>query len=201
MIALLTGTIAHKSPDHVILDVNGVGYRVHIPFSTYYDLPDEGGKSTLHIHTNVKEDAIHLYGFRTPAEKSFFQLLIGISGVGPKLANVILSNLPVDDLRRALTTGDLVRLAAVPGIGKKTAERLILELRDKVLKMEPAVSPADASTPVPVLSADIVDDVASALINLGYKEAVVRKALADVPASPDDSVETLLKQALKLLMK
>lgn len=201
MIALLTGIIAHKAPDFIILDVNGVGYRVHIPFSTYYDLPDEGGKSTLHIHTNVKEDAIHLYGFRTPAEKIFFQILIGISGVGPKLANGILSNIAVDDLRRALMSGDLVRLAAVPGIGKKTAERLVLELREKVPKLDLGVTPAEQGDPPLSPAAGITDDVASALINLGYKEAVVRKALADVSASADDTVETLLKQVLKLLMK
>jgi len=201
LIALLTGIIAHKSPDFIILDVNGVGYRVHIPFSTYYDLPEEGIQSTLHIHTNVKEDAIHLYGFRTPAEKTFFQLLIGISGVGPKLANGILSNIPVDDLRRALMSGDLVRLAAVPGIGKKTAERLVLELREKALKSDPGTQSAGTEESPPLPVPGITDDVASALINLGYKEAIVRKALADVSATPDDTVETLLKQVLKLLMK
>ena len=201
MIALLTGAIAHKAPDFIILDVHGVGYRVHIPFSTYYDLPDEGGSATLHIYTSVKEDAIHLYGFRTPAEKTFFQLLIGISGVGPKLANGILSNIPVGDLRRALTSGDLVRLAAVPGIGKKTAERLVLELRDKVLKLEPLYAVAESGGRAESLSDGISDDVASALINLGYKEAFVRKALAELPVTPGDTVETVLKQALKLLMK
>ena len=201
MIALLTGTIAYKSPDFIILDVNGVGYRVQIPFSTYYDLPEEGGKSTLHIHTNVKEDAIHLYGFRTPAEKTFFQLLIGVAGVGPKLANGILSNSPVEELRRALMSGDLVRLAAVPGIGKKTAERLVLELREKVLKLDPGVPPAGAGEPSTLPPPGITDDVASALINLGYREMVVKKALAEVTATPDDTVETLLKQVLKLLMK
>ena len=201
MIALLTGVIAHKAPDFIILDVHGVGYRVHIPFSTYYDLPDEGGSATLHIYTSVKEDAINLYGFRTPAEKTFFQLLIGISGVGPKLANGILSNIPVGDLRRALTSGDLVRLAAVPGIGKKTAERLVLELRDKVLKLEPLSSVAEPEGRAETISDGISDDVASALINLGYKEAFVRKALAELPVTPGDTVETVLKQALKLLMK
>ena len=201
MIALLTGTIAYKSPDFIILDVNGVGYRVQIPFSTYYDLPEEGGKSTLHIHTNVKEDAIHLYGFRTPAEKTFFQLLIGVAGVGPKLANGILSNSPVEELRRALMSGDLVRLAAVPGIGKKTAERLVLELREKVLKLDPGVPPAGTGEPSTLPSPGITDDVASALINLGYREMVVKKALAEVTATPDDTVETLLKQVLKRLMK
>lgn len=201
MIALLSGTIAHKAPDFIILDVNGVGYRVHIPFSTYYDLPDEGGKSTLHIHTNVKEDAIHLYGFRTLAEKTFFQLLIGVSGVGPRLANGILSNSPVAELRRALMNGDLARLAAVPGIGKKTAERLVLELREKVLKLDPEVQPPGGGEPAAAPEAGVTDDVASALINLGYKEAVVKKALAEIAPAPEDTVETLLKQVLRLLMK
>ncbi len=200
MIALLTGNIAHKSPDFIILEVNGVGYRVHIPFSTYYDLPEEGGSCTLQIHTNVKEDAIHLYGFRTPAEKTFFQLLIGVSGIGPKLANGILSNSPVEELRRALMSGDLVRLAAVPGIGKKSAERLVLELRDKVLKLDPGgVATGTDATTLP--SPGITDDVASALINLGYKEITVKKALAELTTTPEDTVESFLKQALKLLMK
>ena len=201
MIALLSGVIAFKSPDHIILDVNGVGYRVHIPFSTYYDLPDEGGGCSLHIHTNVKEDAIHLYGFRTPAEKNVFQLLIGITGVGPKLAVGILSNITVADLQRALINGDLTRLAAVPGIGKKTAERLVLELREKVLSLETGAPPAEPGTPATVPSSGVTDDVTSALINLGYKEAVVKKALAEVAATPEDTVETLLKQVLRLLMK
>ena len=200
MIALLTGIIAHKSPDYIILDVGGVGYRVQIPFSTYYELPEEGNKSTLHIHTNVKEDAIHLYGFRTPAEKNFFQLLIGVAGVGPKLANSILSNSPVEELRRALMAGDLVRLAAVPGIGKKTAERLVLELREKVLKLDPGGDVSGVGAPA-AASAGVTDDVASALVNLGYKEAVVKKALAEIATTPQDTVETLLKQALKSLMK
>ena len=201
MIALLTGSIAHKAPDFIILDVSGVGYRVHIPFSTYYDLPDEGGGATLHIHTNVKEDAIHLYGFRTPAEKNFFQLLISVSGIGPKLANGILSNSPVEELRRALMNGDLVRLVTVPGIGKKTAERLVLELRDKVMKLEHGVPPAGPGEPSALPPTGITDDVASALVNLGYKEAVVRKALAELSATSEDTVETLLKKVLKLLMK
>ena len=128
MIALLTGHIAHKTPDHIILDVHGVGYRVHIPFSTYYELPEEGGTASLHIHTSVREDAILLYGFRTRLEKSFFQLLIAVSGVGPKLARDILSNIQPGPLAQALSQGDLGKLSSIPGIGKKTAERLVLEL-------------------------------------------------------------------------
>ena len=199
MIALLTGKIAHKSPEYIILDVNGVGYRVQIPFSTYYELPEGGAEISLNIYTHVKEDAISLYGFRTADEKLFFQLLISVSGIGPKLGKDILSNIQVTDLAAAITRGDLARLSAVPGIGKKTAERLVLELKDKVAKLEFAGSVAGGESLAP--AAGIEEDVASALINLGYKEAVVKKALAELRISPDDSMEQVLKQALKALMK
>jgi len=199
MIALLTGKIAHKSPEYIILDVNGVGYRVQIPFSTYYELPEGGDEISLNIYTHVKEDAISLYGFRTADEKLFFQLLISVSGIGPKLGKDILSNIQVTDLAAAITRGDLARLSAVPGIGKKTAERLVLELKDKVAKQEFAGKAAGGELLAP--AAGIEEDVASALINLGYKEAVVKKALAELRISPDDSMEQVLKQALKALMK
>lgn len=199
MIALLTGKIAHKSPEYIILDVNGVGYRVQIPFSTYYDLPEGGAEISLNIYTHVKEDAISLYGFRTADEKIFFQLLISVSGIGPKLGKDILSNIQVNELASAITRGDLARLSAVPGIGKKTAERLVLELKDKVAKLEFAAAASGDEQTMP--SAGIEEDVASALINLGYKEAVVKKALAELRISPEDSMEQVLKQALKALMK
>ena len=199
MIAMLTGKLTYKAPDYIILDVNGVGYRVQIPFSTYYDLPAEGADLSLQIHTNVKEDAIHLYGFRTVPEKQFFQLLITVSGVGPKLARDILSNIQPDALASALVRGDLVRLSTIPGIGKKTTERLVLELKEKVRKLDITLPVnEDART---VQASEMLDDVASALINLGYKEPLVRKTLSDI--NPDDSLpmETVLKQALKCLMK
>jgi len=199
MIALLTGKIAHKSPDFIILDVNGVGYRVQIPFSTYYALPAEGGAVSLQIHTCVKEDAINLYGFRTQKEKELFQLLIGVSGVGPKLANGILSNSEPSELADSLVRGDLARLSAIPGIGKKTAERLVLELKEKVKKLginQPQQEAAPAAA-----KKEIREDVLSALINLGYKEAVVQKALGDVRIAEDATVESILKQALKVLLK
>ncbi|MBI2353919.1 MAG: Holliday junction branch migration protein RuvA [Deltaproteobacteria bacterium] len=198
MIALLTGTIAHKSPDHIILDVNGVGYRVLIPFSTYYELPEEG-KASLHIHTSVREDAIQLYGFRTRLEKSFFQLLISVSGVGPKLARDILSNIQPAPLAQALAQGDIHKLSAIPGIGKKTAERLVLELKEKVGKLEMQGAPAAEPRELPAVG--VMDDVASALLNLGYKEPQVKKALAGLDASGGGAVEELLKQALKVLMR
>ena len=200
MIALLTGKLAYKAPDYIILDVNGVGYRVQIPFSTYYTLPAEGSAVSLQIHTSVKEDAINLYGFRTQQEKELFQLLIGVSGVGPKLANGILSNSEPSELADSLLRGDLARLSAIPGIGKKTAERLVLELKEKIKKLGLAqpVSPGAAPT---VAKQEIREDVLSALINLGYKESVVQKALGDVRITEDATVESILKQALKVLMK
>lgn len=200
MIALLTGKIAGKSPDWVILDVNGVGYRVQIPFSTFFALPEDGATLTLNIHTNVKEDAIHLYGFLTPLEKQFFQLLVTVSGVGPKLAKDILSNIQPDQLASALCRGDIVRLSAIPGIGKKTAERLILELKDKVVKLG-LVSESGSNAAAFHQDSSVRDDVSSALINLGYREAVVIKTLAELETEPDLPMETVLKLALKRLMK
>ena len=199
MIALLTGKIAHKSPDYIVLDVNGVGYRVQIPFSTYYELPEVGGSVSLNIHTQVKEDAISLYGFRSLEEKSFFQLLLSVSGVGPKLAKDILSNIQTHELARSIMQGNLVRLSAIPGIGRKTAERLVLELREKVARLETA-PPARGEASTPAVEA-VRDDVASALVNLGYKEAVVKRVLADLEIPADASMESVLKQALKQLMK
>jgi Holliday junction DNA helicase RuvA len=200
MIALLTGKIAGKSPDSVILDVNGVGYRVQIPFSTFFALPEDGATLTLNIHTNVKEDAIHLYGFLTPKEKQFFQLLITVSGVGPKLAKDILSNIQPDQLASALCRGDIVRLSTIPGIGKKTSERLVLELKDKVVKLGLA-GESDGSSTLSKQESSIRDDVASALINLGYKEALVIKTLSEIDTGADAPMETVLKLALKRLMK
>ncbi|MDD2365910.1 MAG: Holliday junction branch migration protein RuvA [Desulfuromonadaceae bacterium] len=199
MIALLSGVIAHKSPDHIILDVHGVGYRVHIPFSTYYDLPEEGGEASLHIHTNVREDAILLYGFRTRLEKSFFQMLIAVSGVGPKLARDILSNIQPEQLAHSLLHGDLGKLSTIPGIGKKTSERLVLELKDKVGKLDLSSLPVTDVRDAP--STDVEGDVISALINLGYKEPQVRKTLASLDANGEVTVEGLLKRALKVLMR
>ena len=198
MIAMLTGKIAHKSPDHIIIDVQGVGYRVLIPFSTYYELPEEGTVS-LYIHTNVREDAILLYGFRTMLEKDFFQLLISVSGIGPKLAKDILSNVQPPELANSLAQGDVNKLLAIPGIGRKSAERLILELKEKVAKLNIASVPAAGKQEI--AGGDKLDDVASALLNLGYKEPQVRKVLSGLDASEGAQVEELLKQALKLLMK
>lgn len=200
MIALLTGKIAQKTPDHLIVDVQGVGYRVMIPFSTYYELP-EAGEVTLHIHTCVREDAILLYGFRTLPEKAFFQLLISVSGIGPKLARDILSNIQPPQLAAALAQGDLHKLSAIPGIGRKTAERLVLELREKAGKLNLGTASAPEALGRSISAEALLDDVTSALINLGYKDLQVKKALAGIDAAAGSSVEELLKQALKVLMK
>lgn len=199
MIALLTGRLAHKSPDAIIIDVNGVGYRVQIPFSTYYELPEEGKTVSLSIYTHVKEDAISLFGFRTVTEKEFFQLLITVSGIGPKMARDILSNIQPEELAAAIVQGNLARLSAIPGIGKKTAERLVLELKEKVRKMD--VAPSSTTAAPSEAPPEVADDVASALVNLGYKEAVVRKVLAEMIIEPGASTELVLRQALKVLMK
>ncbi len=200
MIALLTGKIAYKSPDHLILDVNGVGYRIMIPFSTYYELPDNGA-ATLHIHTSVREDAIQLYGFRTRTEKSFFQMLISVSGIGPKLARDILSNIQPPQLAAALMQADLHKLSTIPGIGKKTAERLVLELKDKVAKLDNSGISAAEAVGRTLPEAGLLDDVNSALLNLGYKETQIRKVLGELDCAAAATLESLLKQALKILMK
>ncbi|MBW2185617.1 MAG: Holliday junction branch migration protein RuvA [Deltaproteobacteria bacterium] len=200
MIALLTGKIASKTTEQIIVDVNGVGYQVAVPLSSFYSLPDEG-VATLHIHTHVREDALLLFGFMTPIEKEMFILLLTISGIGPKVALNILSHMSCIDLRDALVNEDAKRLATLPGIGKKTAERLILELREKIRKLS-AIDPAQTddsrrnSAPI-----DINDDTLSALINLGYKEKQACAALAKITIGADDTMETVLKAALKLLIR
>jgi Holliday junction DNA helicase RuvA len=199
MIALLVGKIARKSVDHLILDVNGVGYRLMIPLSTFYSLPEEG-EICLHVHTHVKEDAIHLYGFLTPQEKEMFALLLSVSGVGPRLAVNILSNIPSDELKSALGEKNIKRLSAIPGIGKKTAERLVLELKEKAKRMGAFPSQSIQTGNIPPIS-NSLNDTLSALINLGYKESQAKKVLESMEISADTSLEEVLKGALKVLVK
>ena len=199
MIALLTGQLAQRSPEQIILDVGGVGYRLQIPLSTYYGLP-ETGQVQLRVHTHVKEDAINLFGFLSDAEKSLFALLISVSGVGPKLAITILSHIPTGELALALNQGDIPRLTAIPGIGKKSAERLVLELQDKAAGFAITGATSDADTQQP-LAIDSHQDALSALTNLGYKEALARKALKTVKAAPEAPLEEVLKAALRILIK
>ncbi len=197
MIALLSGNIVHKSINQIILDVGGVGYRLLIPLSSFYALPEEGAVR-LHVHTHVREDALQLFGFLTMEEKEMFALLLTISGVGPRLALNILSNIPVHDLKCALIQGNVKQLSSLPGIGKKTAERLILELREKV----PGGAAATAATGAVAGSAsDQREDALSALVNLGYKETLSKKALDKMEIAPGASLEEILKAALKILLR
>ena len=201
MIALLRGELAYKSVDHVIVDTGGVGYRLFIPLSTFYALPDTGPVRLL-VHTHVREDALLLFGFATPAERDMFATLIGISGIGPKLALNILSHIPVADLQGAVLSGDLKRLSALPGIGKKTAERLVLELKDKLGPVSPATAgQAPLASQPGRAPADPLADVLSALVNLGYKEPQARKVLEAMEIAGEASMETILKGALKILAR
>ena len=201
MIALIRGELAYKSVDHVIIDTGGVGYRLFISLSTFYGLP-ESGPVRLLVHTHVREEALHLYGFLTAAEKELFALLIGISGIGPKLAINVLSHIAPGELQAAVVTGDIKRLATLPGIGRKTAERLVLELKDKLGSAGAAtVSQIPDAAGAAGRQVDPLVDVLSALVNLGYKETQARKALETLEIAPGAGMEDILKGALKILAR
>jgi Holliday junction DNA helicase RuvA len=199
MIAQLSGQLAQSTPEQIIIDVNGVGYRLQIPLSTFYTLPEQGDIK-LKVYTQVKEDGINLYGFATQEEKDLFTLLISVSGVGPKLAITTLSHMPAAELAQALSEGDSSRLTAIPGIGKKSAERLILELKDKATAYAMSASLTVASQPQPSAENN-QEDALSALMNLGYKENLARRALNSLKLPPGATLEETLKSALKLLVK
>jgi Holliday junction DNA helicase RuvA len=198
MIALLRGVLLEKHPNQAIVDAGGVGYDVTIPVSTYTQLPDSGAEVRLRIHTHVREDALALYGFLTQDEKSLFERLIGVSGIGPKLAVTILSGLAAPDLIQGIRTGDIAKLVRIPGIGKKTAERMVLELRDKL----PAVTGGSPEAPAAPALSEVDQDVLSALLNLGcgrpQAEAAVRKAKA-AAGSGAEEFEPLFRRALELV--
>ena len=195
MIAQLRGTLGDKRPNQVLVDVGGVGYLVHIPLSTFYALGELHSNVTLLIHTQVREDAISLYGFLSAREKHLFELLISASGVGPVLALKILSGMSVDDLVPAVRSGDLARLTRIPGVGRKTAERMIVELRDKLAAME---IPEDARKLVPATGAK--GDVVSALLNLGYDQHAAEQAVDRAGKNgASEAFEDLLRGALQEL--
>ena len=195
MIAQLRGTLADKRPNQVLVDVGGVGYLVHIPVSTFYALGDLHSNVTLLIHTQVREDAISLYGFLSSREKHLFELLISASGVGPVLALKILSGMSVDDLVPAVRSGDLARLTRIPGVGRKTAERMVVELRDKLAAMG---TPGEARQPV--TTTGTAADVVSALLNLGYEQRTAEQAVerAGKDGTPE-TFEALLRATLQQL--
>jgi holliday junction DNA helicase RuvA len=192
MIGHLTGRLATKAPDQILLDVAGVGYLVHIPLSTFYELPEVEKPASLWIHTHVREDALSLFGFLTERERSLFLLLLGVAGIGPKVALTVLSGIPPSELVAALRKQDVRRLVAVPGVGKKTAERMVLELSEKV-----AAFAEEAPTETAAVAAE---DVISALVNLGYRRADAERAVdAIARAGAPDEFGEFLKLALKKL--
>jgi Holliday junction DNA helicase RuvA len=200
MIARLRGTLLVKRPGHVVVDIGGVGYKVLIPLSSYYDLPAEGSTTSLLIHTHVREDALTLYGFLTEVEERLFQRLISVANVGPALALKVLSGLEVGDLVAAIHRGDLPRLSAIPGVGKKTAERLVVELKDKMVEIQAVRGVAASEEPAPSPESVLRDDLVSALVNLGYPRSSADKAVGDVlRVEPGLSFELALKKGLRRL--
>ena len=201
MIASLTGRLAFKAPTYLVLDVHGVGYEVFIPLSTYYGLPNLSENTSLSVHTHVREDAIQLFGFLTSQEKDAFVLLTSVSGVGPKLALSVLSALPVSDLVSAIQSGDVEKLTTVPGIGNKSASRLVLELKDKVEKLHPGLASASEA---PRQGHDATfDDALSALVNLGYRPQDAKEALKQVKKSNAESIvlKDMIRESLKELAR
>lgn len=197
MIGYLEGKLKHKSPDYIIVDVHGVGYFVNVPLSTFYDLPEPGQTVNLNIHTYFREDILQLYGFQTIAEKEMFLHLITVNGVGPRLAVGILSGMSPDALRQAVVGQDHHRLRNIPGVGKKIAERLVLELRDR-LKIKP--DKKDEGWPLSPV-AGVYSDALSALVNLGYRPPEAEKAVrtAQQQLGEEPPLERLLKESLRLL--
>ncbi len=197
MIAHLIGKLIYKSPDHSIVDVNGIGYKIFTPLSTYYVLPKTGESVTLHIHTRVREDELKLFGFLTEEEQTIFEKLITINKVGPKLALGILSGMSPENLLTAIMNNDAARLSAIPGVGKKTAERLTLEMKDKLsdltFEMEHQL---DSEAPE-----GFYEDALSALVNLGYKKPQAEKSLKSAynKIGKDSSLEDLIKESLNNL--
>jgi holliday junction DNA helicase RuvA len=199
MIAFLRGRVLEKQPNRIIVDVQGIGYELHVPLSTYYDVGDEGAEAALRVYTHVREDALQLYGFLTDLERQLFERLIGISGIGPKLAIAVLSGVDSRDLVTAVQRGDVARLTAIPGIGKKTAERIVLELRDRLASL---TLPPLAAAPVASGADRLRGDLVSALQNLGYHRPQAEKAVESTLSSmPDATFEHALRYVLRELMR
>jgi Holliday junction DNA helicase RuvA len=199
MIGFLRGRIFDKQPNRIIVDVQGVGYEVHVPLSTFYDAGEPGADITLRVHTHVREDALQLYGFLTLLEQQVFERLIGISGIGPRLAISVLSGIDPRDLVGAVQRGDVARLTTIPGIGRKTAERIVLELKDRLKQLETGAA-ANATAAQP--GARLRDDLVSALINLGYHRPQAEKSVETALSSDPDLVfDQALRRVLKDLIR
>lgn len=205
MIAHLSGTLLAKHATSVILDVGGVGYEVTIPVTTFYDLEEAGTHVSLRIYTHVREDVLQLYGFKTARERELFMLLISVSGIGPKSGIALLSGMSADEIIMAIRTNNLARLTSIPGVGKKTAERLVIELRDKMAALSSPALEEELSaqkTGAPPSEDALREDTLSALTNLGYQRAAAEKAVTQAMTEGGDlSVELLLRRSLRLLSK
>ena len=206
MIAHLSGILLSKQATSVILDVGGVGYEVTIPVSTFYDLEEPGSKVQLRIYTHVKEDALQLYGFKTARERELFMRLISVSGIGPKLGITLLSGMSADEMIASIRTNNLARLTLIPGVGRKTAERLVMELRDKVTSLSSAELEEELGAKTagaPAATEDSMrSDVLSALLNLGYQRSSAEKAItAALDEGGDISMELILRRSLRKLAK
>ena len=202
MIAQLSGKLAAKQPNSIIVDVQGVGYEVTIPVTTFYVLGDIGSNVTLKIHTHVREDALLLYGFATTRDKELFLKLTSVSGIGPKVAITMLSGIPAAELITAITRNDLGRLVSVPGVGRKTAERVVVELRDKLGKIGLEEGEAPSPTDTSPSSAAVQDDTIAALISLGYPKPIAEKAVLNAMREEGDtSIQAVLKRSLKKLSR
>lgn len=192
MIAKISGILAHKIPGEVVIDVSGVGYQIFIPLSVFYRLPEVGDPVALHIHTHLREDALQLFGFQEAAEKQVFLLLNNVAGIGPKLAINILSGIPAEDLAQALKEGDQPRLLSIPGVGKKLAERMIVELRDKFLTLR--TEEAGQSN-----GSRLMQDAVSALVNLGYRRSEAESHVREITQRGERPLPEVLKEALRRL--
>ncbi len=199
MIAHLTGKLLEKHANIAIVDVGGVGYEVSIPLSTFYELGEEGSDVSLRIYTHVREDAIQLFGFKTIRERDLYLRLISVQGIGPKLGITILSGMSADEIVAAIRANNLVKITSIPGIGRKTAERMVIELRDKVTEMS-AEGAAGQTAALP--TDDVFDDALSALTNLGYQKAAAEKAVKQAATEGDEyTVQKLLRRSLQILAK
>ncbi len=199
MIAHLKGSVFRKTTESVIIDANGIGYEVFVPLSTFYNLPDEAGSASLHIYTHVREGILALFGFHTKLEKDIFMMLIFVSGIGPKLAVNILSGIGPQELLEAIARSDSLRLQAIPGVGKKTAERISLELKDRALKVLGQEEAFALHIPEGE-DRHLIDDALSALLNLGYSAKSAKPALEKARDTVNEmTLEGLIREALRIL--
>jgi Holliday junction DNA helicase RuvA len=199
MIAHLTGILFSKSPQSVVVDTAGVGYHIYIPLSTFYQLPDEMEKVSLHVYTHVREDMLQLFGFQTETEKEIFLLLISVSGIGPKLSLNILSGIGIEELLSAIMSANSERISAIPGVGKKTSQRITLELKEKVSDIFEGMEIRPREE-MQIRNKEIFDDALSALTNLGYPSRSAKSIIENILRSDNDvNLDTLLKEALRNL--